>query len=218
MERKNVQKGDFINFIQKSLKKAGFQIPTEDIARRSIGSPDDLMRPFLIDAVKKFQEKSDKDSLLSKDSKKPLKWLPNTVTIGMIDQYFAGSCPEIEKYQKALKPKKLPGFDIDINTADIQKIKDLRPELLRRYADNCGLRTAGLEERKVKQCFSASLPCWDQPIFDLEDDVNNQLCSGVFFALSKDGQYINWINDETTVGELMDVFIDCLIKLKMKVK
>ncbi len=217
MKRKNAQKGDFINFIQKSLKKAGFQISAEDIARRSIGSPDDLMRPFLIDAVKKFQEKSDKSSLLSKD-KKPLKWLPNAVTIGMIDQYFAEGCPEIEKHQASLRPKRLPDVDIDINSVDIKKIKDLRPYLLKRYAANCGLRTAGLEERKVKQCFSTSFPCWDQPIFDLEDEINEHLCSGVFFALSKDGQYINWINDETTVGELMDVFIDCLIQLKMKTK
>ena len=216
MERKNVKRGDFIKFIQKSLKRSGFQMSAEDISRRSIGRPDDLLRPFLIDAVKKFQERTNKLSLLSKDNKRPLKWMPNNITIGNIDNYFAEGCPEIEKYQEVLKPKKLPEIDFDINSAEIEKIRELRPYLLRRYAVNCGLRTAGLEERKVKQCFSTFFPSWDQPIFDLEDEINDHLCEGLFFALSKDGKYIGWITEETSVGELMDVFIDCLIQLKMK--
>lgn len=219
MEGKNtVKKGDFIKFIQKSLKKSGIEMSAEDISRRSIGCPEDLLRPFLIHAVSKFQEHSDKDSLLSKDIRRPLKWLPNNISIGMIDAYFSDGCPEIEKYQEMLKPKKLPevDFDFERDGQNIEKIQALRPFLLRRYAVNCGLRSTGLEERKVKQCFSTYCSSWDQPIFDLEDEINAALCTGVFFALEKDGQYISWITDETTVGELMDVFTECLIRLSMK--
>ena len=204
METKNkTQKGEFIKFVQNMLANCGIQMTSEDLARRTIGTPEDFMRPLLIEVVKDFQEKT--GIILLSQEEQPLKWLPPFITMGMIDDEFSEGCPRNDEIRERIKAAKMPKIVI--------RLDNLRPTVAKKYAAYCGLaQDESFEQRKVMECYSKDFPGtkdWRGPIFDVEDDVIKKGASG---TLQKDGTYLGWITPETTVAELLDVFQDCFGK------
>lgn len=200
-----VKKGDFIASIISDFKTLGVNISAEDLSRRAISTPDNFARAYLWAKVQQFQEITGKQ-LFSKEAGTPLKYLGHCMAIGKIDAFFSEEgCDEIEELQH--------NFEIKTSKTRVD-IKNIRGSFLKKYADYCGFTPESIELRKVKQCFLAEIPGdWKTPIFSAEDDLNRALeKQKLTLRISKDGSYIGWIEDETTVSELANVFANSVYK------
>lgn len=204
-----IKKGEFIASIVSDFEKLGVNINAEDLSRRAISAPDNFARAYLWAKVQQFQEITGK-KLFSEDAATPLKYLGSCMAIGEIDNFFSenGSekISEIQNQYEKLETMKTSKTRVDI--------KNIRGSFLKKYADYCGLTVDGLENRKVKQCFLTEIPGdWKTAIFSAEDDLCKVLeRQGLTLRISKGGSYIGWIDDETLVSELADVFADSVYK------
>lgn len=197
-----IKKGDFIASIVSDFEKLGVTVNPQDLARRAISAPDNFARSYLWKKVEDFQKKSGK-KLFSEDDATPLKYLGSCMSIGEIDSFFSEGSDKISELQ-SLYEKMVSTTRTRVN------IDDIRGSFLKKYAGYCGLTLEGIENRKVKHCWLIQIPGdWKTPIFSAEDDINKSLeKQGLILRISKNGSYIGWIDDETTVGELADVFED----------
>lgn len=202
-----IKKGEFIASIVSDFEKLGININAEDLSRRAISAPDNFARAYLWAKVQQFQERTGK-KLFSEDAATPLKYLGSCMAIGKIDEFFSETgCEEIEELQHK-------GIDAIKTSKTRVDTKNIRGSFLKKYADYCGLTVDGLENRKVKQCFLTEIPGdWKTAIFSAEDDLCKVLeRQGLTLRISKDGSYIGWIDDETLVSELADVFANSVYK------
>ena len=200
----STKKGEFIASIVADFASLGINVKGEDIARRAIGSPDNFSRPYLWKKVEEFQKKTGK-ILFSKDTATPLKYLGHCMSIKRLDDFFSGDCPEIQALLEEQAVKETKTSKTPVN------IKNIRESFLKKYADYCGLQAnKELEEKPVRTCYLKGFEDtkdWKTPIFAVEDDINHVLKKkGLILEVQKDGSYLGWITDETTVGELADVF------------
>ena len=185
MEENYSKPGQLISLLREEIKKSGAPLVLRN----------EITKMTAEKVAKRYQEAFQAAwTKIEKISAAPmLEDIAPEVTICQLDLYYAG----------ILKHPESKGLNED----------RLRELLKEKYAKLTGTSPAEIEQKKVMELSDTEIPGdWNGPIVAIHRKVDSFFGPDNRVDYCREGRYLSWITDETTVAEVLDNIIEAVKK------